>query len=763
MRKNLNLILAGAMMLTALACQKGPMTSDGNAEESGVKEVTTQFVLNIAAAPSTKMTADVVQKNNNFRGIEHAVLYTYKTGITDAKPHVLSTNTAAEKKFDFGTFFANGGLDPDHNMDGSTGSTPGSKRVLQLSVPVGTDAVLFYGKATKTSGNLDEDYGATITMNLSETPKDTKFGVKKILDGKLPNSQITVADSYDATARLMIYLINDILSRKILKDSETYADKGWVLDEVTWGQYGHRYELDKYPTESRYTAAQCLNHPLQGLEEILGKCYYLFTYILPASSPTRPLGEYRAGSSAAVRSMIIDMYKVITAANSATPTTAYEANAKRMAKAILDRASLFFDTTNGDYNSVADIKQLLISYQLFDNNTWEANFGGAKDLNGYPFEDYGVPAGAAQLGFVVENTERPSGHPQAGTVAPTDEFFYYHPNKPLVNFQDMTTFEPKKYVFPAELMYTVNSPIRTTGSDVTISSYPDGVTPWNTDASWTGWTYPGKVEGSTRGVAVAHNINYGVALLKSSVIIADGVTAFQDNRAAITGMRGGTPEPNRTINVSDAQLQLRGILVGGVNPRMNWQFTRYYTSTGNHEGIGDLSVFDGVIYDHSLSSNTVPTPVAKPNYTLVYDNYNSSETALNQNDVYISLEFVNGGDAFYGRDNLIPSGGVFYLVAKLDKPTTDQANAIQWPTDHHIPPLWGVDGETVTSPNVKGDSKKIARVFIQDFVTTVVFKLNEDSLQHAYYSTPDLRASQMSLGLSVDLQWTPGLNYEIAL
>lgn len=753
MRKKVNLILAGAMMLTALACQKGPLTSDGNAEESGVKEVTTQFVLNIAAAPSTKMTADVVQKNNNFRGIEHAVLYTYKTGITGSNPYVLSTTTAEDKMFDFGTFFASGGLDHEHNIDGSTGSTPGSKRVLQLSVPVGTDAVLFYGKATKTSGNLDSDYGATITKNLSGTPKDTKFAAKKILDGT------GAVDSYDATARLMIFIINYVLNTSLLADHD--SEHGWDLDPVSWGLYGHRYELDKYPTESRYTADQCLNHSLEGLEEILGKCYYLFTYIVPASSPTRPHGEYRAGSSEAVKSMILDMYKVISATSSATPTTAREANAKRMAEAILDKALLFFDQNTGQYFGITTLKSRLAQYNIVDATTFESTYGSAKDLNGYPFEDFGIPVGAAQLGFVVEKTERPSGHPQEGTLAPTDEFFYYHPNKPLVN-PTMTVFEPRKYIFPAELMYTVNSPIRTTSADVTIASFPDGVTPWAT-SSWTGWTYPGKVEGSTRGVAVAHSINYGVALLKSSVQIGDGFTAFQDNRAAITSMRGGVTEPNRLINVGDAQLELRGILVGGVNPRMNWQFTRYYTSTGDHEGIGDLSLFDGVIYDHSLASGTVPTPVGKPNYTLVYDNYNSSAAALAQNDVYIALEFVNGGDAFFGRDNLIPNGGVFYLVAKLDKPTAEQANAIQWPTDHQIPPIWGVDGETVTSPNVKGDSKKIARVFIQDFVTTVTFTLGEYSLQHAYYSTPDLRASQMSLGLSVDLQWTPGVNYDIEL
>ena len=126
---------------------------------------------------------------------------------------------------------------------------------------------------------------------------------------------------------------------------------------------------------------------------------------------------------------------------------------------------------------------------------------------------------------------------------------------------------------------------------------------------------------------------------------------------------------------------------------------------------------------------------------------------------------MNNGDAFYGRDNLIPKGAVFYLVAKLAKPTSDQIAALasKWPADHQIPPVWGVDGETPASPAVAGDSKKIARVFIQDFITNVTFRIGANSLQNAYYSIPDLRASQMSLGLSVDLQWISGLEYTLDL
>ena len=750
MKKIFNLLLVSTLVLVAAACQHAPQVN--NTSENEVKEVTTQFVLNIAAAPTTKMTADVVQQAGNFRGIQDAKLYTYKSGVTSGTPYILSTTAAQEKFFDFGNFFAANGLDNSgtNNVDGTNATA--SKRVLQLSIPVGVDAVLFYGKATKAAAATDAAFGATDAdaTAISGTPGSTVIAAQKILtDGDVVNS-------YDATARLMIAVINDILRRNVTEATD--ATFG-TLPAVSWAQYGHQYEIEHCGTDSRYDPATpgiAIGHHLEGLEEILGKSYYLFTYILPVDvAAGRPHGEYRAGSSAAMKRMVIDMYRVITAASSSIPTNAHEANAKRLAKIILDRAALYFNTNttdeipDGDYLPVEDIKQLLVnSYNIYSTTEWNTLFEGAVDLNGYPYEDFGIPEGAAQLGFYHE------GETVGRTTYARDSLFYYHPNHPLVN-PTMPEFEPRKYLYPAELWYYVNSPVRTTSNDVTIASYPDGITPWNTESNWTGWTFPGKVEGSTRGIAVVNSINYGVAMLKTNVIFKEGIATLQDNRKALTN----NVEPNKSITISNNLFELRGVLVGGVNPRMNWQFTRKFDS-------GDLSNFDGVIYDHSMASTAIPTPTAPatPNYTLVYDNYNSTGgTQDDQNDVYVALELVNKGEDFYGRDNMIPSGGVFYLVAKMDKPTATEAAALAWPTDHQIPPVWGVDDETVTSPAVAGESKKIGRVFIQDFVTNATFRINENSLQNAYYSVPDLRASQMSLGLSVDLQWIPGLDYILDL
>lgn len=796
MKKLFNLALVGTMVLAAAACQREQMgSSSGEANGNGVKEVTTQFVLNVASAPQTKMTADVVQMNHNFRGMDNAKLYVYNTGLIPENPvsttpdaFVLKTSSWTEDKaryFDMGTLLSSSSIDNEstNNNDNS------SNRVLQLSVPVGVDAVLFYGKAIK--GNNAESYqygGSNMTATqFSVNPAQTVIAAQKILD-----TEAAVA-SYDATGALMIYIINDLLSTSVDKTElpldgfpgstypvvvnpgtpgETISYTGVGHRDLSWDALGHQYEIQTKGASSRYTTAAGfgMGRTIAGLEEVLGRCYFLFTDIRA--------DEYRTGSSGAVKRMISDMYKVISDASQATPTNEYEANAKRLATAILNKAEDFFfspTATNipegyskGDYQPLSSIQSAI------GTDKWNSlNFNLAKNLNKYPYEEFRIPRGAAQLGFGMEKQAKIV---QGGETVGTEyldgsdhyihDFFYYlHPNQALVSTTPGKMFEPRKYLHPAELWYYVNSPIRTTNKeDLKVGDYPNGVNTWKNENSWTAdaWEAKGKVKSSTRGVAVKNNINYGVALLKSSVL--KSADTYKDNRKAMTDNK----ESDRIITKNDLRLTLTGVLVGGVNPRMDWQFIRKYESAAASavEGIGDLSLFDGVIYDSSIANGTVPTPAGEENYTLVYDNFNSTDADSDglqndQNNVLIALEFKNLGDPFWGKHNLIPTDGFFYLVAEIPAPTTAQINGLAsaWPTDHQIPPVYGVDGEDVPGDKVAGESKKIARVFMQDFMTEIKFNLVQESLKNAYYTMPDLRASQMSLGLSVDLQWIPGIVY----
>lgn len=779
MKYYFKLALVGAIVLTAAACAREPLAPEETQAqaETGVKEVTTQFVLNVASAPSTKMTADVVQQNHNFRGMDNAQIFVYNTGMAPAaNAYVLNTTgwtSANTKSFDIGSLLNASGI----SNTGTENDELSSNRVLQLSLPVGVDAVTFYGKAVKGNNAKSSEYGGTnmsgTNTKIDVNPSETVIAAQRVLD----TEDDVVA--YDATAALMIYVINDILdtyvdaTTEVLDgfegstypvdhDTEPTTYDGVGHRDLSWNALGHQYEIQTKGSLSRYSAAEGfgLGRTISGLEEVLGRCYYLFTYIKDE--------EYRAGSSGAVKRMVMDMYRVIKAAKDATPTNEYEANAKRLADAVLDRAELYFLTENsgdlkaGDYKANSTIQSLMASNGVMNLTEWNnRKFNKAKSLNGYPFEDFGVPRGAAQLAFHCEGESLASGDEEYDQNNDgrydNDIFYYLHPNKALVSTTN-ASFEPRKYLHPAELWYYVNSPIRTTDkTDLLVGDYPNGVNKWSVDASWTdgAWASRGKVLSSTRGVAVKNNINYGVALLKSSVLLAATDGKYYDNRAAMT-----EETTNREILESNLKLELTAVLVGGVNPRMNWQFMRKFTT-------GEFSYFDGVIVDASIANATVPTPSGKENYTLVYDNYNSTGTSgegaqTDQNDVLIALEFKNTGDAFWGKHNLIPTDGYFYLVARVPKPDATKIATLdgKWPSDHQIPPVYGVDSETVPSDKVAGESKKIARVFMQDFMTEIKFKLTENSLQNAYYSMPDLRASQMSLGLSVDLQWIPGLVYD---
>ena len=168
-----------------------------------------------------------------------------------------------------------------------------------------------------------------------------------------------------------------------------------------------------------------------------------------------------------------------------------------------------------------------------------------------------------------------------------------------------------------------------------------------------------------------------------------------------------------------------------------------------------------MVYDNQVAGlgagTAVPTTVGQtsaPNYTILFDNYTSAAT---QNKVRVALQFVNNGDDFWGRDNLVRKGQTFYLVAELD-PTGKAIPAANWDTYYQVPPL-----------NASGVSTKTTRVFVQDYMTTANFKFTADatnhtsSLQGAYVTIPDLRSSQLSFGLSVDLDWRAGIVFDVDL
>ena len=83
----------------------------------------------------------------------------------------------------------------------------------------------------------------------------------------------------------------------------------------------------------------------------------------------------------------------------------------------------------------------------------------------------------------------------------------------------------------------------------------------------------------------------------------------------------------------------------------------------------------------------------------------------------------------------------FYLIGELD-PSGKTLTAC---THDPLPPY---------------QNPEVPRVFMQDHMTNVKFKIGQWSLQYAYLNIPDLRSSSVTLGLSVDLSWSQGIDFE---
>ena len=104
---------------------------------------------------------------------------------------------------------------------------------------------------------------------------------------------------------------------------------------------------------------------------------------------------------------------------------------------------------------------------------------------------------------------------------------------------------------------------------------------------------------------------------------------------------------------------------------------------------------------------------------------------------------------------------MFYLLGKLD--LSDALEAARQGSSEAFsnlnrnyycyPPFDPANGKTINVP----------RVFMQDYMTTADLVIGADALKHAYVTVPDLRSGQVSLGVSIDMVWTPGLAFTVPM
>ena len=694
MKKYFNFAFVGAIALLGAMTFTGCSGSDDAVAENNPNYdattglVKSQFVLNIASnAQTTRSSATTVQAGGeNFRGIDNTLLFAFNTS---GKRFVDATfaAAAAANRYDLGTVAAANTLD----NDGSN-----SHRILELAMPTGTDAMLFYGKAIKSSTDKDEEVGK-VTYSI---PASTATGFSFALNNRVGGDSAKYEHAAQVLAAIMTKIVNVSGTYTVVKAN--YPSWSGSDGDVLTSTWKNLNKTD-------------LGRELSPLEEILYKAFTTLT--------SYGANELRGGSAHAIHTTVKDLYSVTIKVANATPTSPYEELAKHLAQQINTQIKNYF--TDGETEAVTGFKGV-DNIKSAMGTSWNDDWNDvvSTDISGFP-TTFNIPEGAAQLDY----------------TASANTFSHKHPGSSLLD--KSTTTQPTAYTFPAELMYYCNSGVRTSNTEKTDAKFPNGVTNWDTEAQWTtnGWESGSNVVTSaTRATAMTKNVNYGVAMLKTTVQIKEGITALEDNRNKLN-----PGEENKSFAPGDINFTWTGIIVGGQPESVDWQFLPPSAST-----------FDKLVYDNHVAGDAAGTAVPKtagsasaPNYTILFDNYT---TGASQNKVRVALQFVNNGEDFWGRDNLIRKGQTFYLVAELD-PTSKTIPAGNWDTYYQVPPLDG-----------SGVSTKTTRVFVQDYMTTANFLIDNNSttksLQNAYVTIPDLRSSQLSFGLSVDLDWRPGLVFD---
>ena len=684
-------------------------------------EVLTKFVFNVATGSTTRQTSAATQATSSdpFRGINNAVLLSFKQTV-DGK-HI-SAATNADKRYELQDIMSAGSIDQTK-----------SHRVIETSLPLNTNSLLFYGKAVQTSplnyeayGHLDDfTIAAPAATGLDMSATNIELGSR--INGNLENYQ----KIQELLAGILTCIMNSNLVGTNNHTAVSYQGNTVVYpDNIYWSSYAN--STGKSPVTSANNLAP--------LEEKLAKVYKEMTTIRDTE------GELRSGCAHNLNYTIQAMWSVVNEVRYATPFCKEEAVAKALAVHIHNRLKSYFNGTvpeNGaavtgvSFNTATgDVINTFINDTAWptspqvadpDAKPTSAYFDAIKELNLNDFPEglYKVPAGAAHYKF----------------DASKQQFKYQQDyNSSAVG---NGTFNVSSYYYPAELCYFGNSPVRTSSDQVRPNDYPDGVANWKADGSWAQNWSGTHVNSSTKAVAMKNNINYGTSLLKTQ--IGYSASTLYDNNHNIQKYKDSSisdeSEPNKQITVDGTSFQLKGILIGGQSKKVGWDYLPKAVTAPETNP-------QGYIYDNTVASTSIPAEgTSAPNYTLVFDNYNANPSNGKQDIVYVALELVNNtGEDFFGEHGLIRNGGTFYLVGQLDP----GGKAPAWAnSDHPLPPY-----------NNDGTTNQVARVFIQDYTTSVNFKIGPYSLQHAFLTVPDLRYSSLTLGLSVDLNWETGINFD---
>ncbi len=216
------MLLASAAGMVSCSSDSIEPTSGSGATRQVVK---TQFAINIPyggnsstnqAKKVTRMTDEMTQQSNNFRGISDIVLLTFNGNPSTAG------NTEATRIIEIGT---------DAN---AYAQEENRKLYRDIEIPVGTSHMLFYGRATRKSGDTDFQAGKITNVGTKTTEK-----VLANISHELTPINSTANFTADADADKIIDALNTIAKAKVTEGKD-----------YTWATIGNETTLPTWLTEN---------------------------------------------------------------------------------------------------------------------------------------------------------------------------------------------------------------------------------------------------------------------------------------------------------------------------------------------------------------------------------------------------------------------------------------------------------------------------------------------------------------------------------
>lgn len=432
------------------------------------------------------------------------------------------------------------------------------------------------------------------------------------------------------------------------------------------------------------------------------------------------LKTLKAGSANAIKATMEMLYNAVADIASGTEGTG-DTDPVKIAKAI--QAAIAANTPDSDSNiKVAPLFTAAAGTTGEYTLSWRT--GVADDIKDFPTSLY-LPEGAMQVEwdddaspsatFVYLNDQSNSGN---GVVVGTGN----------------NTVPLNSLTYPASLAYYVCSTVK--ANDDAAAQFPTAGSWESASNQWNNWG--DAVEATSRLVALEKNVDYAVASMKTTVKF--GKANVEDNRYAVSGNQ----QPNNIITIGNQTFKLTGILVGG-QPSMTGYDLLPFNTTSHGDGIAataDMTVYDNLEMANDASTTPIyvtTTDMSAPIYTLLLDNKGMGTSNAEAETVNFALELVNNsGVAFYGQGGIVEKGMKFYLVGTLN---TNSGNG----------------NATAPAPS----NSNVNRIFLQDYQTTTNVTIN--SLANAYVTIPDLRATNLKLGLSVDLKWEQGYTFNVGI